>query len=81
MDRLALTIKEAAKAGGPGRAKLYDEIRQGRLRAVKIGRSTRILLVDYQNYLASLPQIAPANTADASAAVPSDLKFQRILKK
>ena len=59
METLALTIDEAVEAGGPGRAKLYDEIRKGRLRAVKIGRSTRILLTDFQSYLASLPSVQP----------------------
>jgi hypothetical protein len=59
MDRLALTIDQAVKAGGPRRAKLYDEIRRGRLRAVKIGRSTRILVSYYKEYLASLPSIEP----------------------
>ena len=54
MERLALTIDEAVKAGGPKRSKLYDEIRKGRLRAVKSGRSTRILIADFQSYLASL---------------------------
>jgi excisionase family DNA binding protein len=57
MEQLALTIAEAVKAGGPGRAKLYDEIRRGRLRAVKIGRSTRILASDYRKYLNSLPAV------------------------
>ena len=59
MERLALTIDEAVKAGGPKRSKLYDEIRKGRLRAVKSGRSTRILIADFQSYLASLPVIEP----------------------
>lgn len=59
MEQLALTINEAVKAGGPRRAKLYEEIRLGRLRAVKLGRSTRILVTDLQEYLAGLPAIQP----------------------
>lgn len=59
MEQQALTIAEASKAGGPKRAKLYDDIRNGRLRAVKFGRSTRILMTDFQKYLATAPAIAP----------------------
>jgi excisionase family DNA binding protein len=59
MEQVALTIDQVVKAGGPRRAKLYDEIRKGRLRAIKIGRSTRILVDDFQKYLKSLPAIAP----------------------
>jgi excisionase family DNA binding protein len=59
MEQLALTISEAAKAGGPKRAKLYDEIAKGRLSAIKMGRSTRILVDDLKRYLAGLPAIEP----------------------
>lgn len=59
MDPLALTISQAAKLGGPCRSALYQDIRTGRLRAVKRGRSTRILLEDFKKYLASLPSIRP----------------------
>lgn len=57
MEPLALTISQAAKLGGPCRSALYEDIRAGRLRAVKRGRSTRILLEDFKNYLESLPSI------------------------
>jgi excisionase family DNA binding protein len=67
MEQLALTIDEAAKAGGPRRAKLYDEIRKGRLRAIKIGRSTRILVDDFRKYLASLPTISPARESPSES--------------
>jgi excisionase family DNA binding protein len=65
MDRLALTIKQAVEAGGPGRAKMYEEIRNGRLRAVKIGKSTRILVADFQAYLTSLPAVTPNSDVQA----------------
>jgi excisionase family DNA binding protein len=61
MERLALTIAQAAKLGGPCRSALYEDIRSGRLRAVKRGRSTRILIDDFKAYLASLPPIPPAD--------------------
>lgn len=57
MEKLALTISEAAALGGPCRSILYQDIASGRLRAVKRGRSTRILLEDFKRYLASLPSI------------------------
>ena len=59
MEPLALTISQAAKLGGPCRSALYAEIRAGRLRAVKRGRSTRILIDDFKRYLSSLPSVQP----------------------
>ena len=59
MEKLALTIAQASKLGGPCRSILYQDIRSGRLRAVKRGRSTRILIDDFRKYLASLPAIQP----------------------
>jgi hypothetical protein len=41
----------------PGKTKAYQEVREGRLRAVKCGRSTLILPQDYDRYLKSLPAI------------------------
>jgi excisionase family DNA binding protein len=55
MEMLALTIAQAAKLGGPCRSAIYADIRAGRLRAVKRGRSTRILMEDFKAYLASFP--------------------------
>jgi excisionase family DNA binding protein len=60
MEPLALTISQAAKLGGPCRSALYEDIRAGRLRAIKRGRSTRILVDDFRKYLALLPAIQPA---------------------
>ena len=59
MEPLALTISQAAKLGGPCRSALYAEIRSGRLRPVKRGRSTRILMDDFKKYLSSLPSVQP----------------------
>ena len=67
MDPLALTVSQAAKLGGPCRSALYEDIRAGRLRAIKRGRSTRILIDDFRRYLASLPPVRPAD-ADSSQA-------------
>lgn len=43
----------------PGKTKAYQEVREGKLRAVKCGRSTLILPDDYDQYLNSLPAIVP----------------------
>ncbi len=60
MEPIAYTIDQLRPLGGPGRAKAYEEIRKGKLRAVKSGRSTRILAVDFRQYMAELPAIKPA---------------------
>jgi excisionase family DNA binding protein len=59
MEPLALKISDAVKLGGPCRSVLYQDIRNGRLRAVKRGRNTRILLDDFKEYLASMSPITP----------------------
>jgi hypothetical protein len=38
VEKLALTISEAAALGGPCRSALYQDIKKGRLRAIKRGR-------------------------------------------
>ena len=59
----AYKIRELKEIGGPGHAKAYEEIRAGRLRAVKNGRSTLILADDFERYLGSLPAIASKSDA------------------
>ena len=54
-DRLAYSPDDAAKATGQGRTKLFQAIKDGKLRAVKNGRRTLILRVDLESYLGSLP--------------------------
>lgn len=58
-DRLAYSPDEAAKAIGQGRTKLFQAIKDGKLRAVKNGRRTLILRADLEGYLASLPAREP----------------------
>ncbi len=72
MEKLALTVAEAAALGGPCRSVLYRDIKKGRLRAIKAGRSTCIFLADYKAYLASFPPfrekvdgLAPERSKDA----------------
>ena len=65
VEKLALTVAEAAALGGP--SALYQDIKRGRLRAVKRGRSTRILIEDYKQYLASLPPLRRTEAAASTA--------------
>jgi hypothetical protein len=65
VEKLALTV--AAALGGPCRSALYQDIKRGRLRAVKRGRSTRILIEDYKQYLASLPPLRRTREAESAA--------------
>jgi excisionase family DNA binding protein len=64
VEPLALTIAQATKLGGPCRSAIYEDIRAGRLRAVKRGRSTRILVDDFKKYLASFPPVQPGGSGD-----------------
>jgi excisionase family DNA binding protein len=73
MDALALTIDEAATTARECRAKIYQEINAGRLRAIKMGRSTRILVDDLKAYLAALPAIQ----SKAAAAPVANVKPHR----
>jgi excisionase family DNA binding protein len=43
-----------------GKTKAYEEIRAGRLRAVKCGKLTLIIAEDYERWLKSLPPIEVA---------------------
>ena len=64
MEPLAYTLYEAKRAAaGISRTTLYEEIKAGRLRAVKRGRRTLILADDLRAWLASLPATTPRNAA------------------
>ena len=64
MRPIAYKISQLPQMGGPSRDKAYEEIRNGKLRAVKNGRSTRILASDFESYMAALPAIEPKAAAD-----------------
>jgi len=68
IEPIALTISQAAELGGPCRSILYEDIRSGRLRAVKRGRSTRILVDDFRKYMAALPAIPSKTVAPIANA-------------
>jgi excisionase family DNA binding protein len=56
LERL-FTVDQLAQLGGPRRAKLYGDIKAGRLKAIKFGRSTRIREGAYRAYLDSAPTL------------------------
>jgi excisionase family DNA binding protein len=59
-NALAYSIPEACAVASTGRSALYEEIRSGRLRAVKNGRRTIILARDLRAWVEGLPQIVIA---------------------
>jgi excisionase family DNA binding protein len=69
---LAYSIPEACAVASIGRSALYEEIKAGRLRAVKSGRRTIILARDLRSWVENLPAIAtaaarkPEDTRDAA---------------
>jgi Helix-turn-helix domain len=77
LSKLALTISQAVSLGGPCRSALYQDIKSGRLRAVKRGRSTRILMEDFKNYLASMPTVRSSDSLHAvNAQTDSGAKME-----
>ena len=54
-EKIAFTIREAVSVSSFGRSTLYEEIKAGRLRAVKRGRRTAILADELRRWLTTLP--------------------------
>ena len=54
-ETLAYSIKGASKACNLGQTKLYEEIKLGRLKAVKYGRRTLIPAEALKDWLNNLP--------------------------
>jgi excisionase family DNA binding protein len=59
LERL-FTVEQIARVGGRCRASLYLDIKAGRLKAIKFGRSTRISESAYRAYVESAPALSPA---------------------
>jgi excisionase family DNA binding protein len=57
VEKLGLTIAEAAFAAGIGRSRLYEAIADGQLTARKFGARTLVLRDDLDRFLAALPAI------------------------
>jgi excisionase family DNA binding protein len=60
-NTIVLTIAEACAAARIGRTSLYREVKAGKLRAIKRGRRTLILLTDLRRWLQSSPAIKPTS--------------------
>jgi excisionase family DNA binding protein len=60
MNNIPLRISELPI----GRTKAYQEINEGRLRAVKCGKLTLILPEDYDQWLKSLPPVVAKSAID-----------------
>jgi excisionase family DNA binding protein len=56
-NSLALSVKDACELAGIGPNKFYDAIRDGHLKARKIGRKTVVLRADLEKYLDALPAL------------------------
>jgi excisionase family DNA binding protein len=67
MDAPALTLKDFCDAYRVCRETAYQQIRAGRLRAVKLGRKTLILRADADAWAAALPELRTAGREQASA--------------
>jgi excisionase family DNA binding protein len=61
MNRRNLSIAEFCDRYGIGRTKAYEEIKTGRLRAIKIGQRTSIIVDDAEAWLLSQPPIEPGD--------------------
>jgi excisionase family DNA binding protein len=56
MDKLVLTVNEAAQLLGVGRSKVYDIIRTGELPSIRIGSCRRVPMDALRGYIASLAE-------------------------
>jgi excisionase family DNA binding protein len=54
---LVHSIPEACSMARTGRTSMYEEIKKGKLRAIKRGRRTLILAEDLRRWLETLPSI------------------------
>ena len=67
MNAPALTLKYFCDAYRVCRETAYQQIRTGRLRALKVGRKTLILRADADSWAASLPELRAGGREQASA--------------
>jgi hypothetical protein len=56
----AFSIQEFSKVYGPGRTRVYEELKSGRLHGRKVGRRTIITEDDAEDWLRRLPVIEAA---------------------
>jgi excisionase family DNA binding protein len=65
VEKLAYRVDDASKASGLGRSKLYEEIKEGRLRSVKVGGRRLILHEDLEALLKGNKDAIARPTADS----------------
>lgn len=58
MQKNAYTVAEFCRRNSVGKTMAYDEIKNGRLEAIKAGRRTLITASAEQAWLATLPRLA-----------------------
>jgi excisionase family DNA binding protein len=63
MNPIAFSIAEACAFAREGRTGIYKAIREGRLRAVKRGRRTLVLVEDLRRYVEGHPAIEPKRSS------------------
>jgi len=61
-----MSVRDAATYLGAGESTIWKAIRERRLRALKMGRSTRILRVDADAFISSLPVLGDAHNPQQS---------------
>lgn len=60
LQPIAMSVREAAAYLGAGESTIWKAVRERRLRALKMGRSTRILRKDADAFISSLPALGEA---------------------
>lgn len=55
MDRLALTVEEAAESLGIGRTKMWELLQAGTIRSFRVGVQRRISVRDLEAWIAAQP--------------------------
>lgn len=66
IEKPAYNIQEVLTFHPAGRTKLYEDIKEGRLKARKIGDRTVILHKDYMAYLDALPALEPSSAGESA---------------
>jgi hypothetical protein len=69
-QKFALTIDECVDSGPVGRTSLYTAMRDGRLRFMKNGRRTYVLLEDWLAFLRQEPVAAAFSEPDTKPGDP-----------
>lgn len=63
----AYSVEELCRFTSLGRSIIYQEIRRGHLKAVKLGRRTLILASEVERWLNTLPASSPSSTGEGLA--------------